>query len=171
MRKAPALFAVVLSALFALPSVQAAGNVTVTVDDEDSLRITGDDLANCIVIDGGGNSGEYSVAGCDSTTVNGDSGVSVDGVDNDFKISMGKGNDRVTLSDGDNNLVPDDLEITTGPGDDTVTLTNFRIGDDLRVATGTGNDTLTLDSVSAEDSVKIDMGSGTDVVCAGPCPS
>ena len=118
-----------------------AGDVAVEVVDGD-LVVTGDDLDNEITIEQTG-SGEYEVTGLDGTTVNGETDFVAEGVDDDFRISMGGGGDSVSVIG--ETTVPDDLEIETGAGDDDVEIRDaVHVGDDVEIETDGGKDTVRI---------------------------
>jgi len=143
-------------------ALQAGGDVSVRVDRAGNLVVEGDDEDNEILISPV-DIGIGTVLGLGTTRVNGGDSATFSGVDGDFRIRMRGGNDRVLVSDGDGNRVPDDLDISTGSGDDSVLVQGFFVDDDLRIDSGAGNDTIELaNTVVVAERTSIHTGSGDD---------
>lgn len=122
--------------------VLLAGDVVVSVVDGD-LMIRGDREPNAIVISQGVD-GAYTVAGAVDeddglpTTVNdGASGVFA-GVDDDVRIRMGRGDDRLEIDGID---VPDDYSSRDINGDDTTLIDGAVVGDRFKHFTENPNGT------------------------------
>lgn len=151
-----------------MPSAQANGNVTVSVSSDGSLIVTGDRRSNCILIRGGGDNDEYTVEGCNSTTVNGvllGYDNSFFGVINDMKITMLSGSDQVIIDAGDNHYSRRNLEITTGSENDDVRVSRWIVLGDMTISTGDEDDSVSLEDVSVQDDVNINTGNGNDAIC------
>jgi hypothetical protein len=118
-----------------------AGNVTATLLDRGTLRVTGDTANNSIAVLAEAGSANITVQGwgADTTTVNGQGQATFVGV-TEIQLDLQEGNDRVwvdALVDGG----IDRLDIKTGDGNDSVTLWYgyFR---SVAVDTGKGDDFL-----------------------------
>src|SRR5262245_34808060 len=142
--------------------LHAGGNVSVRVDRAGNLIVEGDAAGNQILISPIG-IGVGTVLGLEGTRVNGAESANFSGVVADFRIRMRGGDDRVLVSDGDGNTVPDDLKISTGDGNDFVLVQGFFVRDDLMIHTGAGNDSIEIaDTVIVSDLTSIGTGSGDD---------
>jgi len=109
----------------------------------------------------GATADEFIVTGLDDTTVNGQSTVTISGVDDDIRIRLGSGDNNVTLSDI---TVADDLMIRTGAGDDAVTLTGVTVTGDTRIVTGWGADDVDLGDSNFIGRVRVRTLAGADDV-------
>lgn len=154
-----------------------AGNVTASVVGGD-LILTGDSQDNSAqivqVMQGGQPiAGSYFVFGSNGTTISG--GQSFTNVNDDIKINMHGGSDRIVLGNGSNNanfIVPDDLEIDMGDGDDTVVLNRISVRDDATIRTGVGADNVNISASigglagvnSGDNNLTIDTGNNADAV-------
>lgn len=152
-----------------------AGDVSVNVVDG-NLIIRGDEADNSISIAAGAEAGAYVITGlataAGDTTINGGpetifnaSGVTGDidvrlrdgddaqtvgaiNVAEDLKISMGQGDDTVTLETGVS--VAGELSIKTDGGDDNITATGVTVGESAHISAGTGDDTVSLTDLLVE---------------------
>lgn len=148
-----------------------AGDVHVVVSGGD-LRITGDDSGNDIEIVSTGNDGQYLVRGlfrdgADTTINNGMNTTTVDGVDDDFRIDMRDGDNRIALLESEHEdqlLVPDDLNIRNGDGQIEVKTVNVRVGDDLWIHTHDGSDVILLQGTQVDDKTTLELGGGKNSV-------
>jgi hypothetical protein len=149
-------------------ATHAGGNVTVRVDGGGNLIIEGDRADNEIGIHPYA-IGAGTVSGLGSTLVNGQAIAEFTGVSGDFRILMRGGNDRVEVSDGDGNHVPEDLEVDLGPGNDSLLVQNFFIHDDLDVRGNSGDDTIELaQTVFVDGETDIRTSAGDDRVIFSP---
>jgi hypothetical protein len=142
---------------------RAAGNVTVKqVGGE--LRIRGDREANLISLASEG-LGEVVVGSFDPAgTINGGPGpFFAQGVEG-ITVSMGAGDDHVTLVDlfFTNAAMPGDVRIATGSANDTINAEDSSAGG-LGIVTGQGNDVVHWDGGRCE-SLTIRTGAGADEV-------
>jgi hypothetical protein len=162
-------------------------HVTATVVDG-TLFVRGDRKANGITIDAEGlEAGQVRITGNDTTQVNGEFFVILDGVTRDLRVQLRGGGDSLTVENID---VKRDLEITGGEQADDVFIENARVGRGLRVVlgggddsldvldgsvgrktdikAGAGNDILTFDGTKFDDAVRLDAGRGDDTVYLAP---
>ncbi len=165
-----------------------AGDVTAKID-HGNLVIKGDKLDNAITISVNG--GQISVAGDTGT------GTNINGLTTPFttdatnftgklKISMGKGNDSVTiqgltvdgnasikLGKGNDTFSSDSLMVTgktkikTGKGDDNATITDSTLNDNLKVVMGKGDDNLAISGTTVSDNTYLNGKSGTNRLSLG----
>lgn len=136
-----------------------AGDVSVSINGGD-LVINGDGNNNELIIMGTGSDGEFDIYGANGTSVNGQSLIHVAGVDDDFRINLRDGNNKLGMRDLE---VPDDLRIRSRGGNDEIGMEDVTIGDDVDIRTGKGNDTVFL-KTGAADRIRVSTGAGADDV-------
>ena len=135
-------------------------NVTAKIVGSD-VQITGDALANTIVITAVGTGGtKIKIAGLSGTTINGNASATLNGVD-DIRIDMGDGNDNVAVT---NLPISGSLVIWPGDGADTTTLTGLGIGHLLTVRDHLGADTLVLLKVVVKGNATLSTGGDGDTI-------
>ena len=137
-----------------------AGDVNVSVTGGGDLLVTGDQQDNQLVIESVG-IGNYRLTGIDGTRINGQQSVTVTGVEDDVRIQLRNGDNRLHL---DGVLVRDDLQILTGSGEDKIWIENGVVGDDLDIRTGRGDDTLLMQRALVNDRLNIRTDQGDDGV-------
>jgi hypothetical protein len=118
--------------------------------------------------------GRYFITGQNGTTINGQAGLFFENVTDDILINLNGNNDRLTLGNDTNGdfIVPDDLEISMGLGNDVVTIDRITVRDDATIITGDGNDSVsfkgTIGSLAGIDGgnndLTIDTGARADNV-------
>ena len=147
-----------------------AGNIRALVTAGGDLRIVGDSASNEVAIHSTGTDGELFFEGLNGTTINGQDSIMLNGINDDVRVSLGRGNDRFLLTgaldDGSTASAIDfldDIRINAGGGDDVVYLDGVVGADDIGIATGRGDDAIGL-FVTSSDNVVIATGSGNDVV-------
>ncbi len=125
------------------------GRVSAEIMAGDAI-ITGDDLANEIVVEAGSQPGEIVVTGI-GTQVNGKRAETLRGFTRDMKITMHNGDNIVTIHGGADglapetaSLVPRKLVVETGGGNDEVRVENLVVAKSARFFTGAGDDKLTI---------------------------
>jgi hypothetical protein len=133
-----------------------AGNVAVSVVGGD-LRITGDDSANDIAVfqtmqQGHVIPGSYYVSGLNGTTINGNQGgFYFTGVNRDFNINMGQGDDHLAMGfvsgfdpslSNANFIVPRNLSVTMGNGNNNLEVKGITVGNNTSILAGSGNNTM-----------------------------
>ena len=125
------------------------------------VQITGDSLANTIVITPVGTSGTtIRIAGLSGTTINGHASATLNGVD-DINIQMGDGNDNVAVT---NLPISGNLVIWPGNGNDTTTLNGVAVGKKLTVRDHLGNDIVVLLNVAVKDKTRLSTGGDADTI-------
>lgn len=164
-----------------------AGNVLVSVDASQNLKITGDALANSVEITVQNNN--VLVRGLQNTTINGGAAdfTAVTGsnvLDGSLTALMGNGNDTVLFSrnllvNGAVTVVggngADSLGATRGQfqssayfdggaGNDRISFQNTDVGGSLRILTGTGDDVVSLETMTIGGSMVIRTNRGDDAV-------
>jgi Ca2+-binding RTX toxin-like protein len=149
-----------------------AGDVTVSVVAGD-LIITGDALSNAIVLEATANAGEFVISDAadvdvGATTLNGGgTPLTLAGVTGSIVVTMGDGDDRVTVSTARDIAIADDLSIGMGLGNDRLTSSSTRrigVGGDLNITTAEGDDVISLAQVRVGGNSTIDTGVGDDRV-------
>ena len=134
-----------------------SGNVTAEVVNGD-LVVRGDDLGNSVVVlQAAGN--KFTVEGV-NTTVNGKASKrTFTGVTSDMTVSLGDGNDRLSLGRPPCDLggrVSDDLQIDLGGGRDRVEIGGlFSVFDDATIETGTGSDVVVAYGFNVADDLTV----------------
>jgi len=152
-----------------------SGNVTVSVSGG-SLRITGDNNANGVMITQAPGVYGYTITGVssdptgvagDTTTVNGQTSVTVYGVRENFDIRLRGGNDFLFLNGAPGGVVnrvvvPDQLLVDAGDGNDRVQLSNTWVSSQTAINLGNGNDMFVTQNSTFVNNVAINGGSGFD---------
>ncbi len=151
------------------PRRMLAGNVLVSVLDGD-LMIRGDRQPNAILITQALD-GTYTVTGAVDdddqlpTTVNGAPSGTFAGVDDDLRVRMGRGDDRVQA---DGIHVPDDYGSNDINGDDTTLIDGAVIGDRFKLLAFNVNPRhnvrVDLNDTEVATVMSIDTGAGNDEV-------
>lgn len=143
-----------------------AGNVTATFING-NLQLFGDVKNNALEIRAVGE--DLLVQGLDTTRINGQAEVVFTGgalVLNDLRAVMGKGHDRLLISDlavaGNVQLGQGQVDTLFDAGNDQIVLENVLIGGDLRVNAGAGADCVTLDLVAVLETTELRGGGGSD---------
>jgi hypothetical protein len=170
-----------------------AGDVVVNVV-EGNLIIQGDELGNQIAVSSGDAAGTYLIRGLDGTTVKlgedgepaPETGLVVEGVRRHVRISLGDGDDSVTVADA---RFRHGLSIATGAGADSVSIgasdetpapalgaaatdANVSVRGSLLVRTGADNDTVNVGSAHVGGLLGISTDGGDDTVqLGGEAPS
>jgi hypothetical protein len=156
------------------------GNVTVSVVNGD-LKINGDSKDNEITVvqavtQGTAEPGRFYVTGLNGTRINGNSaGAYFNNVTRDFAISLGGGNDRLTLGDGVSDLhffVPRNLNINTGSGLNHVDLKTITVTDNTTINGGGDRDFISIkgsnfgetQTTSGHGNVSINADAGYDML-------
>jgi hypothetical protein len=139
-----------------------AGDVLVNVVRGD-LLIRGDAEGNEISVTAGAEPGTYVVTGLNGTTVHQEgqtpaTEVTVTGVRNDVRISLGEGDDSVSLVDSG---VRGSISIHTGTGADEVTVDQVSARGGLAIDTADDNDTVTLGSTDDTGATTFGLRDGT----------
>jgi hypothetical protein len=132
-----------------------AGNVAVAVINGD-LVVKGDAKANDVAIfqtmqQGKVVRGSYYISGLNGTTINGTSGSYFTGVNHDFKINMGQGDDHLAI--GNMNefnpnltnasfIVPHNLSVTLGNNNNTLEIKGITVGNNTSIVAGSGNNAM-----------------------------
>lgn len=138
-----------------------AGNVLVVGGENFTATITGDKKANSIQINLSGLDG-YLIRGLGGTKINGRSEVLLKSSTSAFfNISMGKGNDSVSIVGPVNTQ---SVSILTGDGNDRVTLSDVSHFGDLNIATGKGKDKVALTTVRVTQAMAVDTGADDDAI-------
>jgi hypothetical protein len=139
--------------------------VRVFVSDGD-LFVVGDAANDLIFIEQVGFQ-RYDVIGNGGTDIIGDADdVVTVRVRDDFRISLGAGNDKIKL-DGPNSVngrltVPDELIINMGSGNDRVRLFDVRVPDNVTINTGTGADDVDIFDTRFGDDSDFYLNTGDD---------
>lgn len=149
-----------------------AGDVTAVMTSAGTLRITGSNEANQIIItdDGFGHIDVRGKAGS-GTTVN---GALVHGflnttngeVARDLIINMRGGDDFVEIDDI---AIVRNTRLNMGSGNDTVGMFDTGTRGNLRVSLGTGDDLVGFSRTTQENNVRINGGAGVDTVGIAHC--
>jgi FKBP-type peptidyl-prolyl cis-trans isomerase len=137
------------------PRQLMAGDIGVFVRDN-LLIVTGDAAANQIEITGNLQGG-FSVAGQDSTTINGRSTPFVSGRVLGLSVNLGLGNDKASIL----GAITQGILIEAGEGNNDVRVRHSHVTN-FRFVGGTGNDTLELDNFYTRFSSQIELGEGND---------
>jgi hypothetical protein len=127
------------------------------------LWVVGDAADNHISVTGFGGKAVAILSTDGTTTVNGRSGVFIDGIKHGVSVAMGAGNDDVLLS---RLGTKGDLFVDMGDGDDNLTDTNDSHHGATNIFGGNGNDTITLNTSGFGIYLYIDAGFGDDTVVA-----
>ncbi|MBC8105877.1 MAG: hypothetical protein H7Z14_04755 [Anaerolineae bacterium] len=138
-----------------------AGNVSVVGGENFTATITGDKKANSIDIRLSGTDG-YLIRGLGGTKINGAAEVLLkSSISAFFNISLGKGNDFVSIVGPVNTQT---VSILTGDGNDRVSLSQVSHFGDLKISTGKGKDFVALSTVSVTRALAIDTGADNDAI-------
>ncbi len=143
-----------------------AGDVLAVVSGG-NLSLTGDELANHVVIDQSGlAAGQYRVSsGSDPTTINGQAGpLLLSGVTGKVRLKMKGGNDSVEIR---NVSAARDLRLDGGDGDNSFTIEQTDVGRNLKIRNRDGSDQITLHDVSVAGKAEIRSGDGGSQVHVG----
>jgi hypothetical protein len=161
-----------------------AGDVVVSMV-HGALQIQGDATANHVAISSGAE-GSLVIQGLDGTTVHmagstapaPDTGLVVQNVKGDVRVSLGDGDDVVDLHDA---MLRHDLTINTGAGADAVNVgvasgaaataeddaANVNVRGSVLIRTGSENDTVNLASANIRGVLGIATDGGDDTVTVG----
>jgi hypothetical protein len=161
------------------PRTMMTGNVTVQVVDGD-LKITGDSKDNKVTVvqavtQGTVEPGRFFVSGLNGTTINGGSGAYFTGVTRDVNISLGGGDDRLTVGDNVSNqhfFAPRNLNINTGGGLNHVDLKKITVTDNTKITGGSDRDFISItgsnfgptQTTSLHGNLNISAGGGYDML-------
>ena len=154
------------------------GTLSATVVAGD-LVLTGDGLANGATITPGNSAGEYVITGFDcgsgTTSVNGQSQVTLSGIVDDFQINLNGGDDCLALlgieapenDDFEPLIVPDALLINTHAGHDNVIAGFVQVGGPVNISTAAGEDNVDLALIEVGQNLTIFGGTESDHVILG----
>jgi hypothetical protein len=128
------------------------GNVQVNVNSLGDLVLTGDNNQHDVEItqslqNGNPIAGRYFITPHQGTTLNGHTtGLFVNNVTHDIRVSLGGNNDRLNLHAGNGNdfgfRVPNDLNINLGNGNNVLNIDHIAVGDDASIFSGGGADSV-----------------------------
>jgi hypothetical protein len=162
-----------------------AGDVVVSMV-HGALSIQGDGAANHVAVSSGTTDGSLVIQGLDGTTVHmagsttaaPDTGLVVQNVKGDVRVSLGDGDDVVDVHDA---TIRHDLNINTGAGADTVNVgvasgtavtagdksANVNVRGSVLIRTGTDNDAVNVASANIGRVLGIGTDGGDDTVNLG----
>jgi len=121
-----------------------AGNVTARIDGGGRLVITGDGLANGVLVERGTRPGVVVITGLGNTTVNGRPSVTLGGLRRGTFIGLGEGDDVLCIGGPTHLTLSGHLAVDLGRGANTLNVKNVTVAGNSRVITGREADRVVL---------------------------